>query len=107
MSWDAGRRMQRDRGPNRIGIRLRDAMPAQEIAGCVRAVHFETLLRAAVLWGKPQVMERRSGLRTPCIVDAIGISSMCGGTANRGLSEHSSALWARGGYARLTWIDRN
>jgi len=61
--WNAGRRVQRDRRPNRVDIRLRDAVAAQEIAGCVRAVDLEALLSAAVLWGKAQVMEHRSGIQ--------------------------------------------
>src|SRR5712692_7619865 len=61
--WNAGRRVQRDRRPNRVDVRLRDAVAVQELAGCVRAVDFEALLGAAVLRGKSQVMEHRSRIQ--------------------------------------------
>src|SRR6267378_2297646 len=61
--WNAGRGVQRDRRPNRVDIRLRDAVAAQEIAGCVRTVDLEALFGAAVLWGKSQVMEHRSRIQ--------------------------------------------
>jgi len=50
---DARRRVQCDRGPDRINILLRDAVTSQEVAGDVGAVDFEAVIRAAVLMVKP------------------------------------------------------
>ena len=60
---NAGRRVQRDRRPNRIDIRLRDAVAAQKIARCVRAIDLKALFGTAVLWGKPHIMEHRSRIQ--------------------------------------------
>ena len=48
MLRDARRRVQSDRGPDRINVALRNAMAAEEIAGGVCAVDFEALMGAAV-----------------------------------------------------------
>src|SRR5712671_135812 len=60
---DAGRRVQRDRRPDRVDIRFRDAVAAQELARRVRAVDFEALPGAAVPRDKSQVMEHRSRIQ--------------------------------------------
>ena len=47
--WDAGCRVQRDRGPDRLDVALGDAMAAEEVAGRIGAVHLEALIRAGIL----------------------------------------------------------
>ena len=46
---DARRRVQGDRGPDRVDVLLRDAVASQEVTGGIRAVDLEALMRAAVL----------------------------------------------------------
>src|SRR5258706_16107649 len=75
VSWNAGRRVQCDRRPNRVDIRLRYAVAAQEIAGGVRAIDLEALLSAAVLRGKAQVMEHRSRIQKLRIESQVAVLS--------------------------------
>src|ERR1700731_1599983 len=42
---NAGCRVQRDRGPDRLDVALGDAMPPQEVPSRIRAVHLEALIR--------------------------------------------------------------
>jgi hypothetical protein len=73
--------------PDRIDVVLSDAATAEKVAGGVRAVDLETLVRAAVCRGQAHVVKHRpgvqelaieleamtlSGKRTP-VVDAAGM----------------------------------
>src|SRR5215469_2543713 len=60
---NAGCRVQRDRGPDRLDVALGDAMAAQEIAGDVGAVHLEALIRAGVLRGEAHVVKHGTGIK--------------------------------------------
>ena len=60
---DARRRVQRDRSPDRLDVRLGDAMAPQEVAGGVGAVHLETLMCARVCRGEAHVVEHCAGIK--------------------------------------------
>ena len=60
---DARRRVQGDRGPDRVDILLMDPMAAQEVAGGIRAVNLEALLRGAVLMRQAHVVEHRACIK--------------------------------------------
>src|ERR1700720_4937758 len=49
--WDAGRGVQRDRGPDRLDLALGYAMAAEEVTGIIGAVDLQTLMRAGMLGG--------------------------------------------------------
>ena len=85
--WDAGCRVQRNRGPHRIDVLLRDAVAPQKVSRDVGAVYFEALILARVLRGKTHVVEHGAGIkelgietetpalageRTP-VIDAAGV----------------------------------
>ncbi len=59
---NAGRGVQRDGGPHRIDIGLRDVAAPEEIARGIGAVDLEAFVRAAVLVGEAHVMEHRPGV---------------------------------------------
>ena len=59
---DAGRRVQRDRGPDRLNVALGYAMAPEKVASGVGAVDLETLIRASVLRGKAHVVEHGAGI---------------------------------------------
>ena len=61
--WDAGRRVQRDRGPDRLDVLLGDAMAAEEVTGSIGAVDLEALMRARVLRGEAHVVEHGAGVK--------------------------------------------
>ena len=63
MLRDARRRVQGDRGPDRVDIVLRDAVASQEVAGDVRAVNLEAMVRAAVLMRQAHVVEHRACIK--------------------------------------------
>jgi hypothetical protein len=60
---DAGRRVQRDRSPDRLDVPLGDAMGPEEVAGGVGAVHLEALMRARVRGGEAHVVEHGAGVK--------------------------------------------
>ena len=66
---DAGRRVQRDRGPDRLDVALGDAMASEEVTGSIGAVDLETLIRARMLGGEAHVVEHRAG------VEELGIEA--------------------------------
>jgi len=57
---DAWRRVQSDRGPDRIDVALRNAVAAEEITGGVCAVDFESFVRAAVRGRQAHVVKHRA-----------------------------------------------
>ena len=59
---NAGRGVQRDRGPHRVDILLRYAVAAQEVSRGVGAVDLEALVGAAVPMRQPHVVEHRAGI---------------------------------------------
>src|SRR5882757_5559842 len=60
---DARRRVQGDRGPDRIDILLSDAVASEEVTGDIRAVDLEPLGWAAVLMGQAHVVEHRARIK--------------------------------------------
>lgn len=64
--WDAWRRVERDGGPYDVNVLLGGAMLLQKVACGVCAVHFESLMGAAVLWGLRRLNTGSgSGTRAP------------------------------------------
>src|ERR1700693_1837257 len=61
--WDAGRGVQRDRGPDRLDLALGYAMAAEEVTGSIGAVHLETHMRARMLGGEAHVVEHGAGVK--------------------------------------------
>ena len=59
---DARRGVQRDRGPDRVDVGLRNAVAAQEVARGIGTVDLEPLMRAAVLMGQAHVVEHGAGI---------------------------------------------
>ena len=66
--WDAGSRVQRDRGPDHLDVPLGDAMAPEEIAGGVGAVHLEALVRASVRGSEAHIVEHGAGVKELGIV---------------------------------------
>src|ERR1700723_3250674 len=66
--WDAGRRVQRDRGPDCLDIPLGDATAFEEIAGGVGAVHLEALVRAGMRGGEAHIVKHGAGVQELGIV---------------------------------------
>src|ERR1700733_10453331 len=59
MLGNTGRRVQSNRGPDGIDIRLSDPVPAKEIASGICAIDFEPFVFAAVFTGQPHVVKHR------------------------------------------------
>ena len=73
---DAGRRVQRDRGPHRLDVLLGDAMAPEEITGDIGAVHLEALIPASVLRGQAHVVEHGAGIKELAI-ETLAASPAC------------------------------
>ncbi len=60
---NTGRRVQGNRGPDDVDIRLSDPMATKEIASSVRTIDFEPLMGAAVLMGQAHVVKHRTRIK--------------------------------------------
>src|SRR5204863_6517060 len=58
---NAGRRVQRDRGPDCLDVSLVNAMAPQEVTSRICTIHLEALICAGVLRGEARVVEQGAG----------------------------------------------